>query len=80
VFIYDDDLTPIEFVYDVLKTIFFKNEIEAQNIADKAQQNGNTVVGEYTLDTARSRVAKATEMARMMNYPLKLEIENNGND
>ena len=33
------------------------------------------VFGTYTLDIARSKVAKATEMARAENFPLTFEIE-----
>jgi ATP-dependent Clp protease adapter protein ClpS len=32
-------------------------------------------VGVYSLDIAQSKVAKATEMARAENYPLRFEIQ-----
>ena len=79
VFIYDDDNTTMEFVILILKKIFFKNEIDATQIMLNAMKNGNAVVGEYTLDTARSKIAKATELARLNGYPLKFEIENGNN-
>ena len=80
VFIFDDDYTALDFVIKVLKLVFFKTDVEANTIAARAQANGNTVVGEYPLDIARSKVTRATEMALAANYPLKFEIEEDGHN
>ena len=78
VLIFDDDVTPVEFVWAVLKLVFFIEREEAMRIAENAMQDGKAVVGEYTMDIARSKVAKATQMASFLGFPLKFEIDKEG--
>lgn len=75
VLIFDDNVTPYEFVLIVLKVIFFIDIEKGKEIANNAQTNGSAVVGEYPLDIARSKVNKATSMAQNFGYPLKFKIE-----
>ena len=80
VLIFDDDVTPVEFVWAVLKLVFFIDKEGAMRIAENAMQNGKAVVGEYTMDIARSKVAKATQMATFLGFPLKFEIDKEGEE
>jgi ATP-dependent Clp protease adaptor protein ClpS len=80
VLIFDDDVTPVEFVWAVLKLVFFIEREEAMRIAENAMQDGKAVVGEYTMDIARSKVAKATQMASLLGFPLKFEIDREGEE
>ena len=75
VLIFNDDETPFDFVLVVLKVVFFIDLDTARQIANDAMENGKAVVGEYTMDIARSKVAKATQMATVFGFPLKFEIE-----
>ena len=52
-----------------------KTEQQAEDIASTTHMHQKAKVGTYTLDIARSKVAKATEMARAENFPLSFEIE-----
>ena len=75
VIVLNDDFTTFEFVIMVMMTVFRKTEQQAEEIASTTHMHQKAKVGTYTLDIARSKVAKATEMARAENFPLSFEIE-----
>ena len=75
VIILNDDFTTFEFVIMVMTTVFFKTRQQAEEIAETTHIHKRATVGSYTLDIARSKVAKATSMARAENFPLSFEIE-----
>lgn len=72
--IHNDDFTTMEFVVKVLTTIFFKSEAEAEALMIQVHKNQSAVVGVYSLDIAKSKVQKATCMARNEGFPLRLTI------
>lgn len=74
VIIFNDDFTTMDFVVKVLKSVFFKTDIEAETLMMNVHRSGSAVVGIYTYDVAMSKVRKATDMARAENFPLKLTI------
>lgn len=73
--ILNDDFTTFDFVIMVMMTVFQKTLQQAEEIAETTHIHQKAQVGIYTLDIARSKVAKATEMARAENFPLSFEIE-----
>lgn len=75
VIILNDDFTTFEFVIEVLMTVFGKTMPEAENIAEETHIRQKAHVGRYPLDIARSKVAKATKMARGEGFPLKFDIQ-----
>ncbi len=75
VVLHNDDFTTMEFVVKILMTIFRKSEAEAQTLMLMVHKEGRAVAGTYSLDIAPSKVQKATAMARMENFPLRLTIE-----
>lgn len=75
VIIQNDDFTTFEFVIMVVMTVFGKTEAEACNIAETTHVHQKATVGSYTLDIAKSKVAKATAMARAEGFPLRFEIQ-----
>ena len=75
VIILNDDFTTFEFVIMVMTTVFFKTTQQAEEIAETTHIHKKATVGTYTLDIAKSKVAKATAMARAENFPLSFEIE-----
>lgn len=74
VYILNDDFTTFEFVIDVMVTVFFKSELDAEKIAEETHFNGKSLVGIYSYDIAKSKVAKAVAMARAENFPLRFEV------
>ena len=75
VIVLNDDFTTFEFVIMVMQTVFMKTLQQAEEIASTTKINIKATVGTYTLDIAKSKVAKATAMARAENFPLSFEIE-----
>ncbi|MBE6240323.1 MAG: ATP-dependent Clp protease adaptor ClpS [Bacteroidales bacterium] len=75
VIVLNDDFTTFEFVIMVMQTVFLKTLQQAEEIAQTTHIHKKATVGIYTLDIAKSKVAKATAMARAENFPLSFEIE-----
>ena len=71
----NDDYTPREFVVEILVSIFHKPPIEATKIMLDVHNKGRGLVGVYTYDIAKTRVAQLTRVARDREYPLKAVIE-----
>lgn len=75
VIVLNDDFTTFEFVIMIMTTVFLKTLQQAEEIAETTHIHQKATVGTYTLDIAKSKVAKATAMARAENFPLSFEIE-----
>lgn len=75
VIILNDDFTTFEFVIMIMTTVFLKTLQQAEEIAETTHIHQKATVGTYSYDIAKSKVAKATAMARAENFPLSFEIE-----
>lgn len=74
----NDDFTTMDFVVEVLRTVFFCTSDEAERLMIDIHQKGSAVVGMYTFDIARSKVYKAEQLARESNFPLRLKLRKKG--
>ena len=72
---YNDDFTTMDFVVDILISVFNKSHDEAENIMLQVHENGSSVVGVYTYDIASSRTTLTILLARKNNFPLRVEVE-----
>ena len=72
---YNDDFTTMEFVVDVLVSIFNKSSVEAETLMRQVHENGSSVVGTYTYDIAVSRTNLTIQAARKNGFPLRVEVE-----
>ena len=68
VMMFNDDFTPMDFVVDILQSIFFKSAEEAETIMLKVHHEEKAVVGTYSYDIAKSKVEKAMERSRSQKY------------
>ena len=75
VILHNDHYTTMEFVVEVLKLVFRKNQEEATQIMLDVHQKGAGTVGVYTYDVAATKVAQVTEMAKEAEFPLKCTME-----
>jgi len=75
VILLNDDYTPMEFVVEILKTIFNKPHAEATRIMLHVHQNGMGVAGVYPYEIAETKVRAVEELARDNEYPLKCVME-----
>lgn len=75
VVLYNDDYTTMEFVVDILISIFNKPRSEATQIMLDVHKKGKGVCGIYTYDIAITKVNQVHKFARLYEYPLKSDIE-----
>lgn len=75
VVILNDDFTSQEFVVELLKKFFNKNDTEANMIMLLVHKSGKGLVGTYTKDIAETKVSVATDYARKNGFPLMLSLE-----
>lgn len=72
---HNDDVTTMDFVVQVLRTVFFKSAEEATNLMLDVHRNGSAIVGIYSFDMAASKANKAMLMAKDQGFPFRLTIE-----
>jgi len=75
VILLNDDYTPMEFVVEVLKTIFHRQHAEATRIMLHVHQNGMGVAGVYPFEIAETKIKTVEELAHESQYPLKCVME-----
>jgi ATP-dependent Clp protease adaptor protein ClpS len=75
VLLHNDDYTTREFVVEVLKTVFHREEPDAVQIMLHVHHNGVGVAGVYTYEVAEMKVGMVETLARQREFPLMLSIE-----
>jgi ATP-dependent Clp protease adaptor protein ClpS len=71
----NDDKTPIEFVIELLKTVFRHTDETAKDITLKVHNEGSAVVGIYSFEIAEQKGVEATNLARQAGFPLQIKID-----
>lgn len=75
VLLHNDDVTPMDFVVVVLRSVFQKPEHEGVHIMLTAHYWQIAHVATLPLEQAEFRVGQAHRLARARNYPLRLTYE-----
>jgi len=75
VIIHNDDVTPMDFVVRILKTIFKLSEHYATEIMYIAHHFGSAYVQSLPKAEAEKRVARAHAAASQSGYPLRFTLE-----
>jgi len=75
VLLHNDDYTTMDFVVDVLITVFHKSEAEAEKIMLNVHKKGVGVCGVYPYELAETKVETVTALAKNSGYPLKSTME-----
>ena len=78
VLIHNDDVTPMEFVVAVLRSVFSLSGRAAMAVMLEAHFTGVSYVMTLPQEEAKYRVGKAHGMARAAGYPLTFSIEPEG--
>jgi ATP-dependent Clp protease adaptor protein ClpS len=71
----NDDYTPMQFVVDVLETVFDKSPAEAFRIMMLVHTQGSSLCGVFPWDIAETKVATTHALAERLGFPLKAVIE-----
>jgi ATP-dependent Clp protease adaptor protein ClpS len=71
----NDDHTPMEFVMDLLTTIFKHTEDSARDLTLEIHNTGSAVAGIYTHEIAEQRGIETTQLARSNGFPLQVTLD-----
>jgi ATP-dependent Clp protease adaptor protein ClpS len=75
VILHNDDYTTMDFVIEVLMSIFNKPVSDATRIMLDVHKRGRGICGVYTYDLAATRVARVHQLAQKREFPLKCSLE-----
>ncbi|MCX5825382.1 MAG: ATP-dependent Clp protease adapter ClpS [Deltaproteobacteria bacterium] len=75
VILHNDDYSTMDFVIEVLISIFHRPAADATRIMLDVHKKGKGICGIYTYDIAATRVARVHQLAKKREYPLKCSIE-----
>ena len=75
VLLINDDYTTMEFVVEVLESIFHKQPAEAYRIMMMVHTQGKGLCGVYPHEVAETKVATVIELARESGFPLLAAME-----
>jgi ATP-dependent Clp protease adaptor protein ClpS len=75
VVVHNDNVTPMEFVIDMLMQIFNHNEEVSKKLTMEIHNDGAGIAGVFSYEIAEQKGIEATLMARQHGYPLAIKIE-----
>ncbi len=75
VLLLNDDYSSMDFVIDILMTIFHKSYAESEKIMLEVHKKNRGVCGVYSHEIAETKVAQVTKIAREQGFPLKAIME-----
>ena len=75
VFLLNDDYTTMDFVVQILQTIFHKSSVEATRIMLHVHKKGKGLAGVYSREIAETKIDTVHSMAREHEFPLKCSME-----
>lgn len=75
VVVLNDDHTPIDFVIEVMITIFKHTQETAKDLTLKVHNEGSAIVGVYSYEIAEQKGLEATQLARQLGFPLQIKVD-----
>jgi ATP-dependent Clp protease adaptor protein ClpS len=75
VILLNDDYTTMEFVLQVLETVFHKTPALAHRIMMQVHVEGHAVCGAYSYELAETKVATVQNLAKRDGFPLQATLE-----
>ncbi len=75
VLLLNDDYTPMEFVVEVLETVFSMDRPQATRIMLEVHTKGRGVCGVFTYEIAETKVAQVSAFAEQHQHPLLCTLE-----
>ena len=71
----NDDYTPMEFVVEILQSIFGMERTQATQVMLEVHTKGKGVCGVYNFDIAETKVAQVMGIAKQHQHPLLCTME-----
>jgi len=71
---WNDDYTPMEFVVEILSSVFQVAPLEAHELMYRIHDKGSAVVYRGLAGDARERLARAETLSRTAGFPLRLTL------
>ena len=71
----NDDYTPMEFVVDILESIFGMERTRATQVMLEVHTKGKGICGVYNFEIAETKVAQVMGIAQQHQHPLLVEME-----
>ncbi len=75
VYLLNDDYTSMDFVIDILMSIFHKTYNQAESIMLEIHKKDKGLCGVYTYEIAETKVMQVHKRARDNSFPLKATLE-----
>ncbi|NCB38248.1 MAG: ATP-dependent Clp protease adapter ClpS [Erysipelotrichia bacterium] len=75
VFLLNDDYTTMEFVVEILETVFGRSKVDSTSIMLHVHRNGKGLAGVFTREIAETKIAQVHAAARESGFPLKCDME-----
>ena len=75
VIMHNDNYTTMDFVVEILMTIFHHSREVATKLMEDVHLRGRAVAGTYTFEIAETKAGEAMELARKLGHPLKCSVE-----
>ena len=71
----NDEQTPMEWVIEILTTIFKHSETTAKELTLTIHNEGSGVAGMYTYEIAEQKAIEATNASRDRGFPLQIRVD-----
>ena len=71
----NDDFTPMEFVVDILESIFGMERTRATQVMLEVHTKGKGICGVYSFEIAETKVAQVMSIAKQQQHPLLCTME-----
>jgi len=75
VLLINDDYTTMDFVVEVLETVFHRTPAEAFRIMMQVHTQGKGLCGVYTFEVAETKVEAVHDLAQQNGFPLRASLE-----
>jgi ATP-dependent Clp protease adaptor protein ClpS len=75
VLLINDDYTPMEFVVDILESVFGMERVRATQVMLEVHTKGKGVCGVFNFEIAETKVAQVMAIAQQHQHPLLCTME-----
>jgi ATP-dependent Clp protease adaptor protein ClpS len=75
VILHNDDYTSMDFVVEILISVFHKSRPEAERIMFQIHELGKSVCGVYSFEIAQTKARQVKQRAKQNEFPLLATIE-----